>query len=72
MNIKRSLAFALIAVTVGAGSTFAQETVLRAAVFVPTNTVFGEMFGRFVAHVNNEGRGLVQINLVGGPSAIPS
>ena len=72
MSIKRSLAFALIAVTVGAGSTFAQETVLRAAVFVPTNTVFGEMFGRFVTHVNNEGKGLVQINLVGGPSAIPS
>ena len=72
MSIKRTLAFALIAATMGAGAALAQETVLRAAVFVPTNTVFGEMFGRFVTHVNNEGRGLVQINLVGGPSAIPS
>ena len=72
MSIKRSLAFTLIAATFGASPALAQETVLRAAVFVPTNTVFGEMFGRFVTHVNNEGKGLVQINLVGGPSAIPS
>ena len=72
MSIKRSLAFALIAAALGAGPALAQETTLRAAVFVPTNTVFGEMFGRFVAHVNAEGKGLVQINLVGGPSAIPS
>jgi len=50
----------------------AQEAVLRAAVFVPTNTVFGEMFGRFVTHVNAEGKGLVQIRLVGGPDAVPS
>lgn len=50
----------------------AQETVLRAAVFVPTNTSFGEMFGRFVDKVNAEGKGLVRINVVGGPSAVPS
>ena len=67
MSIKRRLAFALIAAALGSAPALAQETVLRAAVFVPTNTVFGEMFGRFVAHVNAEGKGLVQINLVGGP-----
>lgn len=50
----------------------AQETTLRAAVFVPTNTIFGELFGRFVEHVNQEGKGLVQIRLVGGPDAVPS
>ena len=72
MSIKHRFAFALFAASLGAGPVLAQEAVLRAAVFVPTNTVFGEMFGRFVTHVNNEGKGLVQINLVGGPSAIPS
>lgn len=50
----------------------AQETQLRAAVFVPANTSFAEMFGRFVSKVNAEGKGLVQITLVGGPSAVPS
>ncbi len=54
------------------GQALAQETTLRAAVFVPTNTSFGEVFGRFVNKVNAEGKGLVQISLVGGPSAIPS
>ena len=72
MSIKHRFAFALFAASLGAGPVLAQEAVLRAAVFVPTNTVFGEMFGRFVTHVNNEGKGLIQINLVGGPSAIPS
>jgi TRAP-type C4-dicarboxylate transport system substrate-binding protein len=73
MKFIRRLSFALAAASLSlVGTAFAQETTLRAAVFVPTNTSFGEMFGRFVAHVNAEGKGLVQINLVGGPSAIPS
>ena len=73
MNLKRRLSLVLAASTLCfAGTAGAQETTLRAAVFVPTNTAFGEMFGRFVTHVNAEGKGLVQINLVGGPSAIPS
>jgi TRAP-type C4-dicarboxylate transport system substrate-binding protein len=73
MKLMPRLASALIAAGLClAGPTSAQETLLRAAVFVPPNTTFGEMFGRFVAHVNAEGKGLVQINLVGGPSAIPS
>jgi TRAP-type C4-dicarboxylate transport system substrate-binding protein len=50
----------------------AQETTLSAVLFVPKNTTFGEMFVRFVEHVNAEGKGLVQVRLIGGPDAIPT
>jgi TRAP-type C4-dicarboxylate transport system substrate-binding protein len=55
-----------------AGAAAAQETTLNAVLFVPRNTTFGEMFVRFVDHVNREGKGLVQIKLIGGPDAIPT
>jgi len=67
--LKGALA-ALVALTAGAAS--AQETTLSAVVFVPRNTTFGEIFVRFVDQVNKEGKGLVQINLRGGPDAIPT
>lgn len=72
MRVVHAQALILTAALCVSGHALAQETTLRAAVFVPTNTSFGEVFGRFVAKVNAEGKGLVQINLVGGPSAVPS
>ena len=38
---------------------------------MPRNTTFGEIFVRFVEHVNKEGKGLVQISLRGGPGRHP-
>jgi TRAP-type transport system periplasmic protein len=58
--------------TLATGAATAQETTLSAVVFVPRNTTFGEIFVRFVDQVNKEGKGLVQINLRGGPDAIPT
>ncbi|MSQ72902.1 MAG: ABC transporter substrate-binding protein [Betaproteobacteria bacterium] len=54
------------------GGAGAQETTLRAAVFVPITSAYGEVFGRFIEKINKEGKGLVQIRLVGGPEAVPS
>ncbi len=54
------------------GTATAQETTLRAGVFVPVNTAFGEMCGRFINQLNADAKGVVQIRLVGGPEAIPS
>ena len=68
--IKSIVAASLTATAVGAAS--AQEVTLRAGVFVPVNTAFGEMCGRFVNQLNAEAKGTVQIRLVGGPEAIPS
>jgi len=50
----------------------AQEITLKAAVFVPPSTTYGVPFRRFVDHVNDAGRGLVQIRIVGGPEAVPA
>jgi len=69
MKVLRAAFFALLA---AAGTAAAQETTLNAVVFVPRNTTFGEIFVRFVEQANKDGKGLVQIKLIGGPDAIPT
>jgi len=68
----KTLKAALVALLTLSGTALAQETTLSAVVFVPRNTTFGEIFVRFVEQANKEGKGLVQINLRGGPDAIPT
>ena len=50
----------------------AQEVTLKAAIFVPPTTTYGIPFKRFVDHVNESGRGVLQIRIVGGPEAVPA
>lgn len=64
---------------VGAASLFAahvpsqaQEVTLKAAVFVPPTTTYGIPFKRFVDRVNETGKGVLQIRVVGGPEAVPA
>ncbi|HVL56072.1 MAG TPA: TRAP transporter substrate-binding protein DctP [Burkholderiaceae bacterium] len=52
-------------------SAAAQEVVLRAVTAFQPGTAFSRQFEAFVEKVNAEGKGLVRINLIGGPSAIP-
>lgn len=59
----------IIAATSGAS---AEELSLKAAVFVPPTTTFGLPFKRFVDHVNETGKGILQIRIVGGPEAVPA
>lgn len=71
----RSISTALASVALAAAlgtPAIAQEATLRAGVFVPVSTAFGEMCGRFINQLNNDAKGTVQIRLVGGPEAIPS
>jgi TRAP-type C4-dicarboxylate transport system substrate-binding protein len=70
MKRLKGLVFGLLAAA--ALPAAAQETTLSAVVFVPRNTTFGEIFVRFVEETNRQGKGLVQINLRGGPDAIPT
>jgi TRAP-type C4-dicarboxylate transport system substrate-binding protein len=70
--MKRLLAAAAASLAAWTGAVTAQETTLSAVVFVPRNTTFGEIFVRFVEQVNKDGKGVVQINLRGGPDAIPT
>jgi TRAP-type C4-dicarboxylate transport system substrate-binding protein len=68
----------LLAIVAGLGflafasAAVAQELTLKAAVFVPPSTTYGIPFKRFVDHVNDTGKGIVQIRIVGGPEAVPA
>ncbi|RIY39424.1 TRAP transporter substrate-binding protein DctP [Neopusillimonas maritima] len=72
MKLLKKVASALAVATIfAAGSASADEVVLRAVNAFQPGSVVAKPFERFVEHVNKEGKGLVQINLIGGPSAIP-
>ncbi|MGP0094442.1 MAG: TRAP transporter substrate-binding protein DctP [Xanthobacteraceae bacterium] len=57
---------ALAAAPVGA-----QEVTLRAVSAFAEGTQFSKNFERFVEKVNTDGKGLVRINYIGGPRALP-
>jgi|TARA_R110000850_G_scaffold168543_1_gene293632 TRAP-type C4-dicarboxylate transport system substrate-binding protein len=72
MKLLKKVASALAVATIfAAGSASADEVVLRAVNAFQPGSVVAKPFERFVEHVNKEGKGLVQIDLIGGPSAIP-
>ena len=48
---------ATAAIALMAGFASAQEVRLRAAMFVPPTTAFGEPFKKFIDHVNETGKG---------------
>jgi TRAP-type C4-dicarboxylate transport system substrate-binding protein len=49
----------------------AQEVTLRAVTSFAEGTQFSRNFERFIAKVNADGKGQVQINYIGGPRAMP-
>jgi TRAP-type C4-dicarboxylate transport system substrate-binding protein len=67
--MKRMIAAAALAVL--AGSASAQEVTLKAITAFAENTTYSRPFERFVARVNKDGQGLIHINYIGGPKAMP-
>lgn len=65
-----AIATALTALT-ATTSLHAQEVTLRAVSAFGTTTTFSREFLAFVDRVNTQGAGLVQIDLLGGPEAMP-
>ena len=49
----------------------AEEVVLKAVTAFPASLDFAQSFQRFVAKVNEEGKGVVQIQYMGGPEVVP-
>jgi TRAP-type C4-dicarboxylate transport system substrate-binding protein len=49
----------------------AEEVTLRAVSAFAEGTEFSKNFERFVEKVNSDGKGLVKINYIGGPRAVP-
>ena len=66
------LCMAVIGLAGLSGAVRAEEITLKAANAFMEGTYFARNFERFVKKVNEEGKGLVQINYVGGPKAIPT
>jgi TRAP-type C4-dicarboxylate transport system substrate-binding protein len=66
---RAALGLALVA---SAAAVHAQEVTLRAVSGFQEGTYFNRMFDRWIQKVNAEGKGLVQINFIGGPKAIPT
>jgi TRAP-type C4-dicarboxylate transport system substrate-binding protein len=49
----------------------AQEVTLRAVTSFAEGTQFSKNFERFIEKVNKDGKGVIQINYIGGPRAMP-
>ncbi|MGH6788472.1 MAG: TRAP transporter substrate-binding protein DctP [Pseudolabrys sp.] len=58
--------------SIAVGSTcLAQEVTLRAVSAFTEKTTYSRGFEKFIERVNRSGKGLVQINYIGGPKAMP-
>jgi TRAP-type C4-dicarboxylate transport system substrate-binding protein len=58
------------AITAGVPAS-AQEVTLRAVSAFAEKTQFSRNFERFIERVNAQGKGVVKINYIGGPRAVP-
>jgi TRAP-type transport system periplasmic protein len=67
----RSIFIAGLAVLATASTASAQEVTLRAVSSFAEGTEFSKHFERFVEKVNSDGKGLIKINYIGGPRAVP-
>jgi len=72
--LRRAAAHAALglALLAPAGAVLAQEITLRAVNAFQEGTYFARNFENFIKTVNAEGKGIVQINYLGGPKAIPT
>jgi TRAP-type C4-dicarboxylate transport system substrate-binding protein len=71
MMTRRWTWLALTATVGWLGSAEAAEVTLKATTALVADSQFGRIFTMFVDHVNQQGKGLVQIRMIGGPEAIP-
>jgi TRAP-type C4-dicarboxylate transport system substrate-binding protein len=67
----KKLALGIIAAALFSSSSIAQEVTLRAVTAFAEKTTYSRGFEKFIEQVNAEGKGLVQINYIGGPKAMP-
>ena len=52
-------------------AVWAQEVTLRAVSSFAEGTEFSKNFERFIEKVNADGKGVIKINYIGGPRAVP-
>src|SRR4051794_32411295 len=67
----RSTFIAGVVVVLAASTAAAQEVTLRAVSSFAEGTEFSKNFERFIDKVNADGKGVIKINYIGGPRAVP-
>ena len=67
----RSTFIAGVVVVLAASTAAAQEATLRAVSSFAEGTEFSKNFERFIDKVNADGKGVIKINYIGGPRAVP-
>ncbi len=67
----KKIALGVIAAALLSTTSFAQEVTLRAVSAFAEKTTYARGFEKFIDRVNASGKGLVQINYIGGPKAMP-
>src|SRR6478609_3404756 len=67
----RSTFIAGVVVVLAASTAAAQEVTLRAVSAFAEGTEFSKNFERFIEKVNADGKGVIKINYIGGPRAVP-
>ena len=67
----KRLALAALAAAV-ATPTLAQEVTLRVVSAFPENSLYVKRLENWIERVNAEGKGVLQLNFIGGPKAIPT
>jgi TRAP-type C4-dicarboxylate transport system substrate-binding protein len=71
LKFKSTLAAGLLVATAFTSQASAQEVTLRAVSAFNLDTTFSREFQAFVGWINENGKGTVQIDLIGGPEAVP-
>ena len=74
--MSRKFALGLVATTLVSSllvcsSSWAQEVTLRAVSAFAEKTTYSRGFEKFIDQVNADGKGVIQINYIGGPKAMP-
>ena len=59
-------------IAAGISAASAQEVTLRGVTSFAEGTQFSKNFERFIEKVNKDGKGVIQINYIGGPRAMPA
>src|SRR5215468_5417455 len=67
----RKIMLGLFATTLVCSSVLAEEVTLRAVTAFAEKTTYSRGFEKFIERVNADGKGLIQINYIGGPKAMP-
>src|SRR6185295_14495693 len=68
-RITVALVTALALLPLGAG---AQEVTLKVVSAFPENSLYVKRLETWIARVNDEGKGVLRLNFIGGPKAVPT